>query len=62
MAQILNITINADDHWRKAQGLIENIAIGLEKYGDVRITSVEVEVKEAIGFISSKNEKGRATI
>ena len=62
MAQNLNVTIKADAHWRKAQGIIENIAMVLEKYGDVRILSVEAEVTEAIGFISSKTEKGRATI
>lgn len=54
----MTITINVDAHWRKAQGFIENIAMCLEKYGDVRILSVEAEVTEAISFTSSKTKKG----
>ena len=52
----MNITINTDNHWQKAQEIIKNIAMGLEKYGDVKILSAEVEVKEPMGFILSKNE------
>lgn len=58
----MNITINTDNHWQKAQEIIKNIAMGLEKYGDVKILSAEVEVKEPMGFILSKTEKGGATI